>query len=96
MDIVDRFQIPILDTIALRNPQGTQLGQRIVEGAIVLIDELGFEEFNFKKLALSIGTTEASVYRWPNCCSKTQFVMCSITIGSRVCSKVAYSTIVQV
>jgi len=64
MDIVDRFQIPILDTIALRNPQGTQLGQRIVEGAIVLIDELGFEEFNFKKLALSIGTTEASVYRY--------------------------------
>jgi len=64
MDIVDRFQIPILDTISLRNPQGTQLGQRIVEGAIVLIDELGFEEFNFKKLALSIGTTEASVYRY--------------------------------
>ena len=64
MDLVDRFQIPVLEEIALRNPQATQLGHRIIEGSILLINELGFEQFTFKKLALSIGTTEASVYRY--------------------------------
>jgi AcrR family transcriptional regulator len=64
MDLVDRFQIPVLEAIALRNPQATQLGQRIIEGSIFLIDELGFEQFTFKKLAQSVGTTEASVYRY--------------------------------
>jgi AcrR family transcriptional regulator len=64
MDLVDRFQIPVLEAIALRNPQATQLGQRIIEGSILLINELGFEQFTFKKLALSVGTTEASVYRY--------------------------------
>ena len=64
MDLVDRFQIPVLEEIALRNPQATQLGQRIIEGSILLIVELGFEQFTFKKLALSVGTTEASVYRY--------------------------------
>ena len=64
MDFVDRFQIPVLEAIALRNPQATQLGQRIIEGSIFLIDELGFEQFTFKKLAQSVGTTEASVYRY--------------------------------
>jgi AcrR family transcriptional regulator len=64
MDLVDRFQIPVLEEIAVRNPQSTRLGQRIIEGSIFLIDELGFEQFTFKKLALSVGTTEASVYRY--------------------------------
>ena len=64
MDLVDRFQIPVLEEIALRNPQAIQLGQRIIEGSILLINELGFEQFTFKKLALSVGTTEASVYRY--------------------------------
>jgi hypothetical protein len=45
MDLVDRFQIPVLEEIALRNPQATQLGKRIIEGSILLIDELGFEQF---------------------------------------------------
>lgn len=64
MNWVDRFQIPVLEEIALRNPQQTALGQRIIEGSIFLIDELGFEQFTFKKLSTSVGTTEASVYRY--------------------------------
>lgn len=70
MDLVDRFQIPVLEAIALRNPQSTQLGQRIIEGSIFLIDELGFEQFTFKKLAQAVGTTEASVYRYFSCKQK--------------------------
>lgn len=48
----------------LREPEGTALGQKIITESIRLIDELGFEQFTFKKLAIEIGSTEASVYRY--------------------------------
>ena len=62
MNLVDRFQIPVLEQIAIRNPQATTLGKRIIDGSIVLFDDLGFEHFTFKKLAQVVGTTEASVF----------------------------------
>ena len=48
----------------LRDPEQTTLGQKIIAESIQLIDRIGFEEFTFKKLALEIGSTEASVYRY--------------------------------
>lgn len=48
----------------LREPQHTSLGRKIVRESILLIDELGIEQFTFKKLAKHIGSTEASVYRY--------------------------------
>jgi len=47
-----------------RDPQDTNLGQRIIKHSIVLIDELGIEAFTFKKLAKEIKSTEASIYRY--------------------------------
>ena len=64
MNLVDRFHIPVLEQIAIRNPQATRLGQRLIESSIILIDELGFEQLTFKKLASAAATTEASVYRY--------------------------------
>lgn len=52
------------NNLFLRDPQGTELGQRIIEESIHMIDELGFEQFTFKKLADKIESTEASVYRY--------------------------------
>lgn len=50
-----------------RDPQDTELGKKILKHAIILIDKIGFEEFNFKKLAIEIGSTEKSIYRYfPN------------------------------
>ena len=48
----------------LRDPEQTTLGQKIIAESIRLIDQLGFEEFTFKKLAAEMGSTEASVYRY--------------------------------
>ncbi|TXK46450.1 TetR/AcrR family transcriptional regulator [Pontibacter qinzhouensis] len=48
----------------LREPESTELGRRIISESVRLIDELGFEQFTFKKLAAEIGSTEASVYRY--------------------------------
>lgn len=48
----------------LRDPQHTQLGQRIISSSVEMIDQLGFEHFTFKKLAAEIDSTEASIYRY--------------------------------
>lgn len=47
-----------------RDPQDTELGQRIIRESILLIDEIGIEAFTFKKLAKRIKSTEASIYRY--------------------------------
>ena len=48
----------------IRDPKDTVLGRSILRNSIILIDELGFEHFTFKKLAFHIKSTEASVYRY--------------------------------
>jgi AcrR family transcriptional regulator len=48
----------------LRDPQASELGEKIISHSIALIDQLGFEQFTFKKLAEKIDSTEASIYRY--------------------------------
>ncbi len=48
----------------LRDPQETDLGRKIIDQSIRMIDELGLEAFTFKKLSLAIDSTEASIYRY--------------------------------
>lgn len=61
-----QFEVSIKmnEKLYLRDPQGSSLGKSIVKEALLLINELGFEEFTFKKLAQQIKTTEASIYRY--------------------------------
>lgn len=58
------IKINVSDSIYKRDPEQTKLGRKIIESSIVLIDDLGFEAFTFKKLANHIESTEASVYRY--------------------------------
>lgn len=48
----------------LKDPQDSELGKKMIEHGIILFDELGFEAFTFKKLALAINSTEKSIYRY--------------------------------
>lgn len=52
------------ENIFLRDPEGSEVGKEIVKKGIDLIFELGFEKFTFKKLALEINSTEATMYRY--------------------------------
>ncbi|WP_420150432.1 TetR/AcrR family transcriptional regulator [Spirosoma sp.] len=52
------------ERLFLRNPEGSELGRRIVRQGILLFNEIGFEDATFKKLAERIGTKEASIYRY--------------------------------
>lgn len=56
--------IDIKDCIYIRDPLETALGKKIIEHSILLIDELGFEDLTFKKLAKSMNSAEASIYRY--------------------------------
>ncbi|HMQ49780.1 MAG TPA: TetR/AcrR family transcriptional regulator [Saprospiraceae bacterium] len=58
------IQMNLNPGLYLRDPQDTKLGRKIIQHSILLIDEIGFEAFTFKKLAEVIESTEASVYRY--------------------------------
>jgi AcrR family transcriptional regulator len=58
------IRIKMNEKLFLRNPEESALGRKIVKQGLLLINKIGFEEFTFKKLAESIGSTEAGVYRY--------------------------------
>lgn len=54
----------ISDCIYLKDPDNSEVGKQMIKSAIELIYKLGFEQFTFKKLAIEIHTTEATIYRY--------------------------------
>lgn len=62
MDFQLKFNVN--EKLYLKNPESSEIGKIIVKQAIELIFETGFEHFTFKKLALKINSTEATIYRY--------------------------------
>jgi AcrR family transcriptional regulator len=58
------IKIIINNNLYLIDPETSKLGKKIIIHAIDLIEELGFEKFNFKKLGDIIDSPEASIYRY--------------------------------
>ena len=56
--------IDINESTYLRNPLETNLGKKILFHSIDLMYDTGFEDFNFRKLAIKMESTEASIYRY--------------------------------
>lgn len=50
--------------IYVKDPETSDLGKKIIEHSIDLIDEIGFDNFTFKKLGERIGSNESSIYRY--------------------------------
>ncbi|WP_299109348.1 TetR/AcrR family transcriptional regulator [uncultured Tenacibaculum sp.] len=63
-NLLSNLKIEIPSGIYIKDPETSDLGKRIIEHSIVLIEEIGFEKFNFKKLGLRIGSNESSIYRY--------------------------------
>lgn len=63
-ELLRGIEIKVNEELFLKNPESSELGKSIISGAIDLMDEIGFDDFNFKKLAIKINSTEASVYRY--------------------------------
>lgn len=60
----DRVKLQVDPKFHLKDPTSSDIGLAIVGQGILMIDEMGYEAFTFRKLAERIGTTEASVYRY--------------------------------
>jgi len=58
------IQIQIQDTLFIKDPTSSVIGKSILENGLVLLGDIGLEEFNFKKLALRISSTESTIYRY--------------------------------
>lgn len=63
-NILDGIKINISPKIYVKDPETSELGKKILENSILLIDEIGFDNFTFKKLGLKIGSNESSIYRY--------------------------------
>lgn len=62
--LLSNLKITVPEKIYVKDPESSDLGKRIVEYSITLIDDIGFEAFTFKKLGASIGSNESSIYRY--------------------------------
>lgn len=62
--MVAQLQLHFSESLYIKDPQASDLGQNIIKESIHLLDEIGFEAFTFKKLSMKIGSTEASIYRY--------------------------------
>ncbi len=63
-NLLSNLKIIVPDKIFIKDPESSQLGKRIIEHSILLIDEIGFDDFTFKKLGTKIGSNESSLYRY--------------------------------
>ncbi|MCH2490389.1 MAG: TetR/AcrR family transcriptional regulator [Flavobacteriales bacterium] len=62
--LLENVKVQVHPKTYLKDPESSELGQRIIKHSILLIDAIGFESFTFKKLGKEIGSNESSVYRY--------------------------------
>ena len=63
-NLLTNISISVNDKLYVKNPETSELGKKIIEYSIILIDEIGFDNFTFKKLGDLIGSNESSLYRY--------------------------------
>ena len=65
MDVLmQSLKIGVNEKLYIKDPESSTLGKNIIEHSILLIDELGFDSFTFKKLGVKINSNESSIYRY--------------------------------
>lgn len=58
------IQIELHDGLYIKDPLSSNLGKQIIKEAILLFNRVGYDSFNFKLLSQSVGSPEASIYRY--------------------------------
>lgn len=62
--ILKKIRMDVSANLFVKDPFSSELGVSIVKEGTRLIQELGMENFTFKKLAVAIGSTEPAIYRY--------------------------------
>ena len=63
-NLFSNVKFTINDKLYVKDPETSELGKKILQQSILLIDEIGFELFTFKKLGERIQSNESSIYRY--------------------------------
>lgn len=63
-NLLSNIKIAVNDKLYVKDPETSELGKKIIQNSIILIDEIGFEQFTFKKLGEKIQSNESSIYRY--------------------------------
>ena len=63
-NLLSNLKVTVPQKIFKKDPETSDLGRRILGHGVLLIDEIGFEAFTFKKLGQRIGSNESSIYRY--------------------------------
>ena len=63
-NLLANLSISVNEKLYVKNPETSDLGKKIIEHSILLIHEIGFESFTFKKLGDKIQSNESSIYRY--------------------------------
>jgi AcrR family transcriptional regulator len=58
------IQISPNDSLYVKDPQASPTGRNILNHAIPLMQQIGFEKFTFRKLAERMGASEITIYRY--------------------------------
>jgi AcrR family transcriptional regulator len=62
--LMQSLKMGINEKLYVKDPESSSLGKKIIEQGILMIDEVGFESFTFRKLGAKIGSNESSIYRY--------------------------------
>ena len=62
--VLSNLKIQVNDKLFVKDPETSALGKKIIKESIVLIEEIGFKDFTFKKLGERISSNESSIYRY--------------------------------
>lgn len=76
-NILSNIIIAVNNKLYVKNPETSDLGKKIIKNSIILIDEIGFDNFTFKKLGDLIGSNESSIYRYFENKHKLLVYLCS-------------------
>jgi AcrR family transcriptional regulator len=66
------LHIPLENNLFIKDPTSSKIGRLILSEGLLLLNDIGLEDFTFKKLAFKIQTTESTIYRYFE--SKHQFL----------------------
>lgn len=62
--LMKSLKIGVNEKLYIKDPESSTLGKNIVQHSILMIDEIGFDHFTFKKLGKEIHSNESSIYRY--------------------------------